>query len=323
MQRYVFAVRERPYCLWGYDLHRENEAFLRSFDPAYFGYLAQLYLDHLEGENTSKAAIGLRAAYHHGLEALFSLLGALAQAPRAVPAWIPKCGNSDLRALVEDISAGTTLLTPLGRQRVTWVALSHTVFANVWRDENPEWATAERFARCWSRFARDYVDQLHTDEYNSIKHGFRISSGGAVLRIGLEPSYGVSPPESEMRTIGASPHGTNFSALAPIPAEDRKSPHIKYHRQRLNWRAEAMIQALQLISWSLSNIVGCLRIANGATPGTVRFDRPEDPAVFEGPWNWPVGVTSGAMNVLVEDADVDQISVEALRHELEARTDTG
>ncbi len=322
MERYVFVVRERPYCLWGYDLLRENETFLRSFDPSYFEYLAKLLVDHLEGENTSKAAIGLRAAYHHGLEALFSLLGALAQAPQAVPAWLPRCSNSDLRALVEDIGAGTLLLTPLGRQRVTWVALSHTVFANAWRDENPEWATAERFARLWSRFGRDYLDQVHTDEYNSIKHGFRISSGGAVLRVGLEPSYGVSPPESEMQTIGASPHGTNFSVLSPIPATVRNSPHVKYLRHRLNWRAEAMVQALQLISLSLNNIVGCLRIANGAAPGTIRFDRPEDPSAFEGPWSWPVGVTSGAMNFVIDDADVDQTSADALRSELEARTGT-
>lgn len=319
MERYPFAVRNSPYCLWGYDLARENELFLRSFGAGYFEYIAQVHLEHLEGENTPMAAIALRAAYHHGLEALFSLLGASAQAPMAVSAWIPRCSSADLRSLVEDINAERPVLTPLGRQRLSWKALSHTVHSHVWRDETPEWTTADRFGSLWSRLARDYLNDLHTAEYNSIKHGFRVSSGGSVLRVGLEPSYGVAPPESEMQTIGASPHGASFATLEVIPQGSRGSPHVKLVQQRLNWRAEAMVQALQLISWSLNNIVGRLRVLGGAPPGTIKFHRPEDPATFEGPWNWHVGVLSGAPNFVIDENEVVQSSSEELVAELESR----
>src|SRR5215218_2623467 len=100
MDRYVFAVGEEPLCLWGIDLANENERFLRSFDASYFDYCARVHADGLEGGDAPRAAIALRAAYHHGLEALFSILGALSQAPEAVTAWIPRCSNAQLRRFV-------------------------------------------------------------------------------------------------------------------------------------------------------------------------------------------------------------------------------
>lgn len=320
MDRYVFAVGDEAYCLWGYDLARENEQFLKSFDASYFEYIARVHTEHLDGDDAARAAVALRAAYHHGLEALFSILGALSQAPEAVTAWIPRCSNARLRRFVDDVAHGKSILTQGGPQRLSWRALAEVVHSHCWVDEEPKWATAHRYSRLWSRFAREFLDPLHVAEYNSIKHGFRVLSGGSVLRVGLEPSYGVAPPESEMQTIGASPHGVSFSTLDPIPANDPKSPHVRLMRQRLNWRAESMIQALQLVSWSINNVVEFLRVLNGAAPGTVQFHRPEDPAAFEAPWRWYVGVLSGAMNCLIDETEVMRASRDDLRAELERRS---
>jgi hypothetical protein len=320
MDRYVFAVGEEAFCLWGYDLAEENEQFLKSFDASYFEYVARAHIDHLEGDDAARAAIALRASYHHGLEALFSILGALSQAPEAVTAWIPRCSNARLRRFVGDVTAGKPVLTQRGRQRLTWRALAEIVHSCCWVDEDPKHATAHRYAKLWSHFARDFLDPLHVAEYNSIKHGFRVLSGASVVRVGLQPSYGVVPSESQMRTIGGSPHGVSFSTVDPLPADNAKSPHVRLVHQRLNWRAESMIQALQLISWSINNVVGFLRVLNGATPGTVRFHRPEDPEAFEAPWQWSVGVISGAMNFVLDEAEVIRATRDELRAELERRT---
>ena len=99
LYRYVFAVGSKVYCCWEHDLPRRNDKFLSSIDCEYFRYIAQLHLDQIEGENKQRAAVALRSAYHHGLETFFSLVGALCQAPGAVPAWIPKCNNTVLRKL--------------------------------------------------------------------------------------------------------------------------------------------------------------------------------------------------------------------------------
>jgi hypothetical protein len=316
MDRYVFAVGDEPFCLWGYDLARENDIFLRSFDASYFEYVARVHLNQLEGEDAPRAAVALRAAYHHGLEALFSLLGALSQAPAAVTAWIPRCSNSRLRRLVTDISANRPILTQRGPQSLSWQLLAEIVHSHAWVDEEPQWATATRYAQLWSRFAHEFLDNLHVAEYNSIKHGFRVLSGGSVLRVGRQPSYGVSPPESEMQTIGASPHGVNFSTVEPIPATESKSPHVRLMHQRLNWRAESMAQALQLISFSVNNVAGFLRVLNGAPAGTIRFHRPEDSKAFEAAWEWHVGVISGAMNFIIDEDELIRASRAELRAEL-------
>ena len=89
MDRYVFAVADEPYCCWEYDLAERNQRFLATLDATYFHYVADRHFEEVEGENRQRAAVALRAAYHHGLETLFSLLGALTQAPDAVPAWLP------------------------------------------------------------------------------------------------------------------------------------------------------------------------------------------------------------------------------------------
>jgi len=319
MERYLFAVGDEPFCLWGYDLARESEVFLRSFDASYFEYVARIHLSEIEGEDAPRAAIALRAAYHHGLEALFSLLGALAQAPAAVTAWIPRCSNSRLRRIVHDISRNRPILTQRGLQPLSWQVLAEIVHSHVWVDEEPRWATATRYARLWSRFAHEFLDDLHVAEYNSIKHGFRVLSGGSVLRIGRQSSYGVSALESEMQTMGASPHGVNFSTVVPIPSVASRSPHVRLMHQRLNWRAESMAQSLQLISWSLNNVAGLLRVLNGSPPGTICFHRPEDPETFEAPWRWNVGVISAAMNITIDEAEVVRASRDELRAELEAR----
>lgn len=320
MERYVFAVGDDPFCVWGHNLSDRNESFLRSFDPDYFEYAAQRHVEQLGGSNGARAAVALRAAYHHGLEPLFSLLGALSQAPGCVPAWIPKCSNTVLRQLVGDISQGRPLLTQRGSQKFSWKLLAEVVHSHVWADETPQGATAERYATLWSRFAADFLDDTHFYEYNSIKHGFRVSSGGSVLRIGLEPSYGVPPSESAMQTIGASPHGTTFYVPEPIPAgAGRNHLHFRLRQRHLNWRAEGMVQALQLLSCSINNVVGCLRVLNGAQADTIRFTRPEDPEFFEAPWRWQVGVRWSDIDFVIDESLVGGVSRSQLRAELESR----
>ena len=114
--RYVFAVAEDTYCCWDQDLAQHNASFLATLDADYFAYLAEVHLRELDGENRQRAAVSLRTAYHHGVETLFSLLGAMAQAPDAVPAWLPKCLTPNLREVVQHLSSGRPLLTQRGRQ---------------------------------------------------------------------------------------------------------------------------------------------------------------------------------------------------------------
>ncbi|MCC6242957.1 MAG: hypothetical protein IT353_08955 [Gemmatimonadaceae bacterium] len=319
IDRYVFAAGSEVFCCWDHDLATRNMRFLTSVDGQYFSYVAECHAAQLDGSDRQRAAIALRAAYHHGLESMFSLLGAFVQAPGAVPAWLPKCSNPALRELVEGFQIGSTVMTQAGPQQVLLSEIAEHVHGFCWPDDQPTNATKNRFGRLWSRFAYDFLNPLYYGEYNSIKHGLRVGVGGFVLRVGLEEEYGVPAPEENMQTLGGSAYGTSFFQATEITGGLPKH-HFQIRSQALNWRPEAMVQRLQLIAFSINNIVSALRCINGVNPATVQFHRPEDPEAFEAAWRWHVGVESSSFDLTLEAANVDPASRAALQSELNSRT---
>ena len=326
MVPYIFAVDEKPWCVWDPGLEEENDRFLRNMSANYFAFLADQYLARLDSpEDEANAAIALRASYHHGLEAMFGLLGAFVQAPGAVIAWLPKCSNQTLRTLVARVSDEGTLLTQAGRQRVSWKVLARTIHRCAFTEDEPQWATADRYAKLWSRLARAFVDEKYTWEYNSLKHGLRVTGGTFTLKRGREHQFGVAPPDDEMVTLGISKFGNLFMMIEPLCAGDGApdSSHVRLRRQRVNWNPVAMGQALRLVSMSIQNILSALRIANGEEPETLRFDRPGDPAFFEAPWlHSPSGPSFNSAPTYHEDvlAQIALIRTQDLLLELEKRT---
>ena len=88
-----------------------------------------------------------------------------------------------------------------------------------------------------------------------------------------------------MHVVGASPFGTRFFEPESVLGTDGPKFHFRIRHLALNWSAQAMAQRLQLLSWSIHNVVGALRCLNGAESGSVSFSRPADPAAFDGAWN--------------------------------------
>lgn len=323
MYRYVFAVGKDAYCCWEHDLPERNEQFLTSIDGEYFNYIAQRHIDHIEGQDCKRAAVALRAGYHHGLETLFSLLGALLQAPEAVPAWLPKCNNTTLRELVETLLHKEIVLTQIGPQRVSLSDLAVLVHQYCWPDDQPVNVTGNRFGCLWNRFAYDFLNPHHIAEYNSIKHGLRVSSGGFTFRAGLEEEYGVPASVANMHTLGASPFGTSFYEAVPVLPDGSSKYHLRIRHKALNWRAEAMAQRMQLIAWSINNVVSALRCLNGVRPDTVQFIRPENPDLFDAAWHWDVGVDVSGFDLIVDPIDVKPVPRVDLENELKSRTVDG
>ena len=163
--------------------------------------------------------------------------------------------------------------------------------------------TVQLFASFWKRLANEYVDKNHIDEYNSIKHGFRIRSGGFTLAVGLEHEYGVSPPPEEMQLVGKSEFGTTFFRIESI-GDGKRNRSLRSRRISLNWNVEKVILLLQLVSMSITNITSALKIANGATPGTCKLVRPQENSDFEKPWNYSPGVISCNMDYVIPEEQV-------------------
>ena len=91
MEYSKFAVSDVPYCVWDPELRRTNLEFIEEIDPAYYEYIAGINKEALQDDDGAQyAAMAIRIAYFHGLETLFALLCACAQAPGLYDRLAPK-----------------------------------------------------------------------------------------------------------------------------------------------------------------------------------------------------------------------------------------
>lgn len=292
MEATVFVVNAEPYCLWERDTNGRNLEFLNGLDPEYFEYSLNA---HIATEDDKHASVAIRVSLHHSIETLFSLLGAFVQAPDSAYAWIAKCSNSDLKGLVERIGRGdSTLYTKLNQPTITWRSIAESVFTAYKPGTDRQLKTIEHFSDLWAALSRELTDQNRIDEYNSLKHGFRVRPGGFALAFGLERECGVPPPADEMRLLGTSAFGATFFKIETL-WPDQNSRSVRSRRVSVNWSIERVILLLQLTQMSIVNVVSALRFANGVPANECRYVRPENDDDFDKPWKHSTGVT--AMNI--------------------------
>jgi len=306
--------------MWGDDLRKRNLEFLQSLDPGYFDYQARIHLPAVdESEEGQRAALALRAAYHHSLETLFSLLIAAVQAPNCVHAWLQKCRTRQLFEAVQAVSTRpASVVNLLGWQQVTWLRVSQFVH------EHAEWAhkesdqTCARFGRLWQRLSGNILDTRSRQEYNSLKHGLRVSPGGCFLRVGVEDTPGVPAPAEKIITVGGSQFGTTFTVTGPVAGADKANLYSR--SVTLNWFPELIAEVLCLIASSIRNVVSRLQIYCGRPPNEVHFIRPSDPKAFDAPWSKSPVVTWLERDDKVSLEQIQPLSPEEIRQKLGART---
>jgi hypothetical protein len=306
--RYVkFAINETTYCHWDLDIHARNLDFINSIDPKYFEHIANIHGQFLEGDEKQYAAAALRIAYSHGLENLFALLCAVVQAPNCVVGWVLKYQNKELFEVIRKISERRPLYSRLKAKPVTWAVVADLIFSYLKTgDEDKDSRIRGSFARMWSRFASDYLNVSHTNEYNSIKHGMRAKMGGFYLSLGLQDNPGIPAPPDRMRVLGSSEFGSSF--FVPEKLHDGRNFSISH--QSLNWNPQNLLFGLHLISASIVNVIGFLKILNGVPAKEVQFSWPSQETAYQEPWNRVTGITSFNWNSQVKEVDVAPFSKE-------------
>ena len=283
------------------DILKRNNEFLDGIDSEYFDYAVKLYS---MSDDEKHASIALRTTLYHAMETMFSLLGAYLQSPNCSYAWMAKCSNKDLRDIVRKINnSDSTLFKKLNIAHVSWEHMAEAVFHNYLPGTEKHQRTIKQFALLWNRIADIFLDQNYIDEYNSIKHGFRIQSGGFTLTVGLEHEYGISPPPEEMKSLGGSEYGTTFFRIETIGIK-QGNRSLRSQRTSLNWRVEQVILLIQYISMSITNITSALKVVNGAAPGSCRFVRPQDDLDFEKPWSYSPGVSFCSMDYNIPEEQI-------------------
>lgn len=295
MQSCRFATSKSPCCVWDWDLAGQTVQFLESFDATYFDYLVACHIPQLESEDARRAATAIRITYCHALETLFSMIGAVVQAPECVPGWLQQCRPEQLRELVSHISQRRPVYARFRERTSTWEALAHvTLWYLTFPDPDKKSRVVDGFGGLWSRLAQDFLSEHVRAEYNSLKHGLRISSGGSWLAVGQESSPGVACDPEAMKTLGGSEHGSSFfeiKKLAPL--------NYRLVRRSMNWDPYVLAARIQLIAMSLRNLVSFLRITTGVGPDRVQFHTPAPLELFEDVWQ-STGVTSSSFATVLE-----------------------
>ena len=305
----LVVVNDEPYCIWEVNLIERNKEFIEGIDTDYFKFISETFIAI---DDKKRESIALRIAYHHALETMFSFIGAFVQSPGCVYAWLAKCSTPTLRAVIQRISkSDKALYTYWNIQPLTWESITEIIFQWYCPKTEKNKRTSMLFAKLWQRLADEYLDQKHIDEYNSLKHGLRIKSGGFTLAVGSEHKYGVPPPKEEMKVIGGSDCGTTYFKIESSGGE-KNNRSLCSKRTSLNWRMEKVALLIQIISMSIRNIVSALQIVNGTEANTVQFQRPIDDSDFEKPWEFHTGVLSCNMDYVIDE----QFIIPTTREEL-------
>jgi len=321
MQWCRFAVDTKPFCVWDHDLRDRNLGFLDGLDPGYFMYLAESHLEAMEGKNAKRAALALRAAYHHAIESLMALIFASVQAPGCVPGWLHKYEITDLRNLLTKARNHQPILTCVPIPESGWHGIAQAVLRFMQLEDREKEAKIKRgFGDAWLRFASDFLEPNAAQEYNSIKHGFRARSGGFRLAIGVEDTPGVPAPPEKMQLMGGSEHGSTFFVPERI---GQSKMHLRLRSVSRNWLPMNLAHGLALIEMSLRNVVSFVKILNRVDPRTVQYVWPtgeEDP--FWLPWS---SESPGVTDISGFDTSVSEKDIKAFTQEeilsVYARTD--
>lgn len=313
MQSSILIINDSPYCLWEANVADRNRAFLDGLDPEYFSYLLDT---HIKTEDEKRSIVALKLGLHHSIETLFSLLGAFVQAPDCAYAWIAKCSNADLRIFVERVTTGdTSLISKLCLPNITWKSIAGVVFNTYQPGTERQVRTIERFASLWQTLSHELLDKAAIDEYNALKHGFRIRPGGFKLAVGTEHVYGVPPPDSEMQMIGGSDYGATFFKIEDM-AGRRLGPHIRSRQRSINWLIEQVTLKFQLVGMSINNVVSGLKTLNGYPASSCKFLRPQKDSDFARPWTYNVGVTSTSFDYVLDEDKLPPITKDELLSKL-------
>lgn len=305
MHSSIFAVNDEPFCLWEAEPEGRVRRFLDGIDVDFFDYSLQT---HLRTEDEKRALVAIRLSLHHATETMFSFLGAYMQAPDCPYAWIAKCSNGQLRKFTERVSrCDSTLITKLNLADISWASVSKAVFATYQPGTERQANTVKCFADLWIALTGELNNNTCVDEYNALKHGFRVRPGGFALAAGVEHEYGVAPPEDEMKAIGASQFGSTFLKIETIGA-GKGSCHIRSRQTSVNWSLQRTILLHQLVHMSINNAVSALKVINNYKPGECRFLRPQDDEDFQEPWRHSPGITSMNFDHALDESRLPQIT---------------
>ena len=268
----VFAVNDDLHCMWDAKIHESNDTFLRDFNSSYFDEAADLLLPSLDDEKAVQtAALIVRTLFSQSVETMFALMFAAIQAPHVPLGWLLRYRPGDLPDLVRKFQNGTSFPTAMNIEIGSWQQLAYLFNPFQTEDETQGHALKQGFADFWSWLASEFVGESYDDEYNSLKHGFRISPGGFTALFGGH-------------LLSSSRFGSSFFARKRLPGA---KSYFWAERCFRNWDPRGMCTALSVVSASINNIISSLRLLRGEDGEALSFHGPNKIEDYSALWENP------------------------------------
>ena len=280
IEKFPFVTDETPHCLWDFDIRESNRTFLNGIDPLYFKHVADTQSQLLEGESKQYAALALRSAYTQGIETLFALIASAAQAPNCPVGWMLRYKNDHLERIVRKIQNSEPILSRFNAEFLSWESLSFLLHPFEARDSEESTRMCNFFANYWRRFAYDFLDEIHKNEYNSVKHGLRLTMGGFKLFIGPEKTQDAPLNRDDMFCVSQSDFGSMFYSNEKLT--DSRNFRVLLHS--VNWNPNKFYVGLYVIYYSISNVVNFLKSLNDSEKFSIMCLSAEHEENFEKLW---------------------------------------
>lgn len=219
---------------WLCERQREHlEQYVESLHSEYFDYLLQTHMAAFEqGDHKEQASMALRQLYMQVLETTIAVLCCTLQSPSGLPMWMLTYSNGDLKTAVKSLKQGERL--PGALRNFEFKAYAESILSRALQPSGESWSETEitealpLLVNSLEYLTTDFLNEDLHDEYNSIKHGHRATTGGLELRflpegsaewLSLKMPYGSHFPrrfprsgkqdlEIEYRSLGYSPQQT-------------------------------------------------------------------------------------------------------------------
>lgn len=252
----IIFVNERPYRVWVEESHFRNRDLISGFDPYYFSYLADVIRPEINGTLGEKAALGIRTIYGLAVEAFFAMLFATLQAPQAPAAWLLLYKPGDIRELIQRFEACKDLPSIIvPREPGSWEALVGMLLPITEADHQNAPSIVSQLGQFWKLLAEEFVDDISSAEFNSLKHGLRARPASPWLSVNGHAFTGAA-------------NGSAFPMHRCLGSE------VLVNIGTRTWSAEQLCAALKLISSSLVNLLTLLKYMHIEKPERLAFELP-------------------------------------------------
>ena len=251
-----FCVQSDKFVAVYWDLSDANRAFLESFDPTYFVVLSEHHNRQIEVDPEHKLlhATQLKLIYCQALETLFARLFALLQAPFCTLALLQLYHPGTLAALADIVSQHQEFdYFKMVLENISWWGIARLMTPCTGEPESDADNT-KRIEILLESLAKDFTNSTYSEEYNSIKHGFRARPGGFSLSIGKG--------KGSMSPVGQSDFGSSFISIDKTRKLGRKGDLTKafsLRRTSVNWDPQYFTRRIGLIGNILTSVSNIAR----------------------------------------------------------------